>query len=241
MIVFKRATNPCLIGRDVLAIYPTTQDHFLAMMGLKKPYIPTTLLINNNGEKEELPLECKDTEIKHRAPYKTKIENSVERKCIIRSSIESEYVCGHDHYCTANQQQVNSVDYAKTPATPPAEIILIRALDILLEETNTALDESIAEHESAKINQEATITTPKTPKSRQQVCHSELTSSLMEKLIIDSKKSKRIHRTKSPSGRRLNLSSADELGTRSELTSSLIEESEPENEFNYSESRINSE
>ena len=26
MIVFKRATNPCLIGRDVLAVHPSTQD-----------------------------------------------------------------------------------------------------------------------------------------------------------------------------------------------------------------------
>ena len=37
MIVFKRATNPCLIRRDVLAVHPTTQDYFLAMMGLRKP------------------------------------------------------------------------------------------------------------------------------------------------------------------------------------------------------------
>ena len=61
MIVFQRATNPCLIGRDVLAIHTTTQDHFLAMMGLKKPKAPTTLPANNNEEKEELPLVCKDT------------------------------------------------------------------------------------------------------------------------------------------------------------------------------------
>ena len=27
IIVFKRATNPCLIGRDVLSVLPTTQDH----------------------------------------------------------------------------------------------------------------------------------------------------------------------------------------------------------------------
>ena len=35
MIVFKRATNPCLIGRGVLSIHPSTQDHFLAMIGLR--------------------------------------------------------------------------------------------------------------------------------------------------------------------------------------------------------------
>ena len=55
MIVFKMATNPCLIGRDVLAVHPTNQDHCLAMMGLKKPKVPTTLQISHN--EEEFPME----------------------------------------------------------------------------------------------------------------------------------------------------------------------------------------
>ena len=63
MIVFKRATNPCLIGRDVQAIHPTIQEHFLAMMGLKKPKAPTSLAINNN--EEEAYLECKENEKMH--------------------------------------------------------------------------------------------------------------------------------------------------------------------------------
>ena len=141
MIVFKRATNPCLIGRDVLSLHPSTQDHFSAMMGLKKSKAPTTSPINQNEEKEGFPMECKDHENKSRAPYKTKIENAVERKCLTKSTIESFYDCGRDHDCASIQQhQINSIEGPLTPLTTPTEIILIRALDILLEETNQALD-----------------------------------------------------------------------------------------------------
>ena len=97
MIVPKKATYPSLIGRAVLAIHPTNQDHFLAMMRLKKSKAPKILPINNNEEKEELPLECKDTENKNRVPYKTKIENSVESKCL-KSTIESVYDCDHGNH-----------------------------------------------------------------------------------------------------------------------------------------------
>ena len=33
MLVFKSLTNPCLIGRDILAAHPETKDHFQAIMG----------------------------------------------------------------------------------------------------------------------------------------------------------------------------------------------------------------
>ena len=52
---------------------------------------------------------------------------------------------------TITARQINSIEYPNTPATTPTEIILIRALDILLEETNMALNESIAEHEQLLI------------------------------------------------------------------------------------------
>ena len=35
MLVFKNATNPCLIGHDVLASHPETKQHFEALMGKK--------------------------------------------------------------------------------------------------------------------------------------------------------------------------------------------------------------
>ena len=41
MLVFKSLTNPCLIGRDVLATHPDTKQHFEALMGHKQtPSIP---------------------------------------------------------------------------------------------------------------------------------------------------------------------------------------------------------
>ena len=233
MIVFKRATNTCLIGRDVLSVHPSTQDHFLAMMGLKKPKIPTTLPISQNDGRERFSMEYKDHENKNRTPYKTKIENAVEKKCLTKSTIESFYDCDRDHDCALNHHyQINSIEGLITPATTSTEIILIRALDILLEETNQALD---AKHEQSYTKQVNTVAIPSTPTSRQPIVQSGLTSALRDKLILDLTKNK-IHRTKSPSGRRLNLSQSSTSSAHNDLTSLRIEEAEPEHEFNYSES-----
>ena len=99
-------------------------------------------------------MECKDHESKNRAPYKTKIENAVERKCLTKSTIESFYDCDRDHDCAScHQHQINSIEGPNTPPTTPTEIILIRALDILLEETTQALNESITEHEQSNTKQ----------------------------------------------------------------------------------------
>ena len=107
------------------SIHPSTQDHFLAMMGLKKPKVQTTLPINHNDGKEEFPTEAKDHENNHRAPYKTKIENAVERKCLTKSTIESFYDCDRDHDCASNHlHQINSIEGLITPASTryPARI-----------------------------------------------------------------------------------------------------------------------
>ena len=41
MLVFKSLTNPCLIGRDVLATHPDTKQHFEALMGCdQSPIVP---------------------------------------------------------------------------------------------------------------------------------------------------------------------------------------------------------
>ena len=44
-IVFKNSTNPCLVGRDVLATHPDIKQHFEAIMGkqttLTKQEVPT--------------------------------------------------------------------------------------------------------------------------------------------------------------------------------------------------------
>ena len=68
MLVFKRATNPCLIGRDVLAVHPSTKDHYQAMMGVTKPKLPNSLPLkhnhnvnNNADEADNTNIECKET------------------------------------------------------------------------------------------------------------------------------------------------------------------------------------
>ena len=173
MLVFKRATNPCLIGRDVLAVNPSTKDHYQAMMGVTKPKAPNTLPLkhnhnvnNNTEEADNSSIECKINENRNRLPYKTKIENSIERRCATKSSIESTYDCGRDHQCPANAQQINVIDYPKIPvASPPEEIILIRAIDVVVEEINQALNDSVFEHEKNTPNQSTCFATPESQKS----------------------------------------------------------------------------
>ena len=166
-MVFKRATNPSLIGRDVLVVHPSTKDHYQATMGVTKPKVPNTLPlkhnqnVNSNTKADTTSMEYKDNENKNRMPYRTKIENSVERRCTTKSSIESTYDCGRDHQCTANAQHINAVDYPTTPAASPSEeIILIRAIDVVVEETNQALNESILEHEAGKKNHALCFSSP---------------------------------------------------------------------------------
>ena len=43
MLMFKKVTNPCLIGRDILATHPDTKQHFEALMGNKQSPIVQTV------------------------------------------------------------------------------------------------------------------------------------------------------------------------------------------------------
>ena len=45
MLVFKNASNPCLIGRDVLAVHPETKIQFNALMNTKN----ASVTINNQA------------------------------------------------------------------------------------------------------------------------------------------------------------------------------------------------
>ena len=51
MLVFKNATNPCLVGRDVLAIHPATKTNFEALMNNEAPVQQTSK--NRNDELRE--------------------------------------------------------------------------------------------------------------------------------------------------------------------------------------------
>ena len=94
------------------------------MMGVTRPTDPNKLPLkqnhnfdyNNNEESENTGIEFKDHENKNRLPVKTKIDNSVERRCTTKSSIKSTYDCGKDHQRSASAEQINSVDYPSTPA-----------------------------------------------------------------------------------------------------------------------------
>ena len=43
MLVFKNSTNPCLIGRDVLAVHPVTKANFEALLSNETPAQQTSL------------------------------------------------------------------------------------------------------------------------------------------------------------------------------------------------------
>ena len=226
MLVFKRVTNPCLIGRDVLAVHPSTKDHYQAMMGETRPNkLPLkqnhNIDNNNNEEAESTSIECKDNN-NNRLPYKTKIENSIERRCTTKSSIESTYDCSRDHQCTASAQQINAIDYPTTPASSPSEeIILIRAIDVVVEETNEALNESINKYEASTPIQASCFATPESQKSQSEPTSSGSISSLMAKLKISSKRL-RVLRSRSPYGRKLRFEKQDR--SHNELSSSLLDE-----------------
>ena len=65
----------------------------------------------------------------------SKINNSIEKRTSI---IENIYDCSKDHHCDANKKEINALDYPVTPATTPTqEIILIRALEIVIEESES--------------------------------------------------------------------------------------------------------
>ena len=61
----------------------------------------------------------------------SKINNSIEKRT---SVIENVYDCSKDHKFDANRKEINALDYPTTPTTTPTEvIILIRALEIVIE------------------------------------------------------------------------------------------------------------
>ena len=85
----------------------------------------------------------------------SKINNSIEKRTSI---IENIYDCSKDHHCDANKKEINAIDYPVTPATTPTqEIILIRALEIVIEESESDEEESASEDEAMVISPDNSV------------------------------------------------------------------------------------
>ena len=72
-----------------------------------------------------------------------KINSLIEKRTSI---IENIYDCSKDHHFNANKKEINALDYPVTPATKPTqEIILIRALEIVIEDSENEGEVSASE------------------------------------------------------------------------------------------------
>ena len=120
-----------------------------------------------------------------------------------------------------------AIDYPTTPATSPSEeIILIRAIEIAVEEKNESLNESITKHEAGTSNQASCFATPESQKVHSEPTISGSISSLMAKLKISSKRL-RVLRTRYPYERRLKFEKQE---SRNEMSSLLFDETTKINE-----------
>ena len=96
-----------------------------------------------NKKKIDDPISTRVPVNMDRTMCKTRINNSIEKR---KSTIENIYNCGNDHQCDANTQQINALDYPRTPATTPVDgIIVIRAIELLLEDAASSLNNTLAE------------------------------------------------------------------------------------------------
>ena len=93
---------------------------------------------------------------------KSKINSSIKKRTSI---IENVYDCSKDHKCDANRKEINALEYPSTPATTSTKgTILIRALEIVIEESDNSEEELISEDESMIINPNNSINTNDQPR-----------------------------------------------------------------------------
>ena len=219
MLVFKNASNPCLIGRDVLAVHPETKTHFNALMNTQecdcytqqssstqqsskqlndelREYLKTgkitkcknkhcdrssddgeemDYILNDNSNikgcwsknKSRIDQEAINTKVPinmDRKMCKSKINNSIKKRTSI---VENIYDCSRDHNCDANRREINSLDYPTTPAnTLKEEIILILALDIIIENSSSEEEPNTSKDEAIVISPDNSISEQHKPKGR---------------------------------------------------------------------------
>ena len=218
--VFKNASNPCLIGRDVLAVHPETKSHFDALMNTQececstqqsgstqeeskqlkdelREYLKTGKItkcknkhcdrsseddgdemddiLNDNSNvkgcwaknKSRIDNEAINTKVPinmDRKMCKSKINNSIEKRTSI---VENIYDCSRDHNCDASRREINALECPTVPAnTPKEEIIFIRALDIILEDSNSEEELLTSEDEAMVISPNSSVSEHHKPKGR---------------------------------------------------------------------------
>ena len=85
----------------------------------------------------------------------SKINNSMKKRTSI---IENIYDCSKDHHCDTNRKEINALDYPMTSATTPTqEIILIRALEIVIEDSESDEEVCASEDEAMVISPDYSV------------------------------------------------------------------------------------
>ena len=193
MLVFKSLTNPCLIGREVLAKHPDTKQHFEALMGIKQsPIIQTNrketptqkvcktrhcdrssdddfydemdrtqdnsktkgrwskykTMISPEGIQTKVPVNM------DRQACKTRVNNSVEKRTL---KIENVYNCGNDHKCDENSNEINAIDCPENTIEEEEQLMLVCAIDLLINEQEPMISSLITSDESMAISPNSTI------------------------------------------------------------------------------------
>ena len=91
-----------------------------------------------------------------------KMYNSIEKRT---SVIENVYDCSKNHKCDANRKENNALDYPITPATTPTEgTIFIRALEIIIEDSDNSEEELLSKDESMVMSLDNSIDTNDQPR-----------------------------------------------------------------------------
>ena len=190
-LVFKNATNPCLIGRDVLATHPDIKQHFEAIIGrhkpLKKQEVPKQSDCktrhcdrSSDDDYDEMDdkyndnLAVKGCWAKNKSKIdgesiQTKVQVNVDRaicKTKINNSMEKRTSTIENVYNCSNDHECesnrNEINSKQHPESEDEPNILICAIDLIIEDQEMINSSLITSDESMVISPNNT-----TNKSRQ--------------------------------------------------------------------------
>ena len=183
MLVFRNATNPCLIGRDVLATHPDIKHHFDAIMGKQTPPTNQEATKQNGGKTrygdrssdddyDEMENNLKSAAKGSWAKNKTEIDGEIiQTKAPVNvdrnicrtkinnsmekrtSIIENVYDCNNDHQCES--KEINAVQCE--PESEEELAIFICVIDLIIENEEMHHSSLITSDESMVISPSAAI------------------------------------------------------------------------------------